>query len=282
VAESYGQPLFDDMVTRYVLPEVERRRADATFDDDLVFRFQVLLPEGGEPEVRLNHEVAGTVMVTATRTIAAGEEVTVDDISGVSEYTPGPEDAGVPHVTGFLHRDGWSLVFEFNRGGHSDRFEFLRLGGDYLETAREALDGGRLQAFADNAYSACELLAKAELLSSRPTVELVLNSHSHAGVSRPYNAWAKLRNSDPRFAKLLGRLAEMRPAARYLQRELPLDPAGATDLLHLLEEMHAHVQAAVADGSGRGEPNVFYVYAARELRAGEIVRRGDFTLTPPR
>jgi hypothetical protein len=74
----------------------------------------------------------------------------------------------------------------------------------------------------------------------------------------------------------------MRPAARYLQRPLPLDSSDGAELLALLEQMYRHVQAAVAGGSGGGEPDVFYVYAARELRAGEIVRSGDFTLTLPR
>jgi hypothetical protein len=125
-AGAYAQSLFDDMLSRFVIPEVARRRIEGSFgDQELVVRFQVLLAPDVVPEVRLNAEVGGSVMVNVTRPITAGEEVTVDDIAGVSEYTPRPEDAGVPHVSGFPHRDGWSIVFEFGRGGHSNRFEFF-------------------------------------------------------------------------------------------------------------------------------------------------------------
>lgn len=206
----------------------------------------------------------------------------VEDVSGVSEYTPRPQDVGVPHVTAFQHRDGWSVAFEFGRGGHPNRSEFLPLGLDYLETAREALREGRFGPFLDNAFSACELLAKAELLSNRPTVELVLNSHSHAAVARPFNAWAKLGNTDARFAKLLGQLAELRPSARYLQRDLGVSQTRAAEILGLLDEMSEHVQAQVDGRTNGGASSVFYVYAAREIRAGEIVREGDFSLVPSR
>jgi hypothetical protein len=281
-ADGYGQPLFDDMLARFVLPEVERRRADGSFGDDLVYRFQVLFPEGAQPEVRLNGDVGGTADVTAARVLARGEDVRVEDISGVSSYTPRREDAGVSHVTAFMHRDGWSLAFEFGRGGHSNRFEFLRLGVDYLETARRALAEGRLGPFVDNALSACELLAKAELLSTRPTVDLVLNSRSHDAIARPYHAWAKLGNTDVRFAKLLGRLAERRSAARYLDRDLDVDESDAEQIAGLLGEMREHAEARVNGGGGRAEPDVIYAYATRELRAGELVLGGDLSVMPPR
>ncbi|MGZ8707478.1 MAG: hypothetical protein ACXW0R_08840 [Gaiellaceae bacterium] len=279
--DAYGQPLFDDMVERYVRPELERQRADGTAaPDELVFRFQVLFPEGGEPEVRLNHDVGGTVMATATRPVAAGEEVTIEDFSGISEYTPRAEDADVPHVSAFAHRDGWSLVYQFGRGGHSNRFAELERGAEFLATAEDALSEGRLGPFVDNAFSACELLAKAELLSSRPTVDLVLGKRSHGAVAQPYQAWAKLGNTEQRFAKLLKRLAGLRPAGRYGQSELRLnDPE---EILAMLKEMLEHVRSRVRDGSGTGAPDVVYLYALREIRAGEVVRTGDFAIYPPR
>lgn len=268
------------MVSRYVLPEVERRKAAGTFRVEAVTRFQVLFGDERDAEVRLNQDVGGSIVATATRAIAAGEEVAVDDISGISEYTPRDQDAAVPHVTAFAHRGGWSIVFEFGRGGHSDRFEFFHLGIEYLETAREALQAARLRPAIDNAFSACELLAKAELLSNSPTVEVVLSSSSHNAVARPYHTWAKLGNTDVRFAKLLGRLTQLRVSARYRERDLGVDHAGVDEILELLEEMRSHVEAQLQEESHPDEANVFYVYATRAIQAGEIVRRGDFSIYP--
>jgi hypothetical protein len=151
---------------------------------------------GDAAVVRLNREVGGMVTAKAARPIEAGEEVAVDDIAGVTAYTPRDEDAEVPHVTAILHRDGWSVAFE---SGYRDprRHEHLRAGLEFLAAARDAHAAGRLRAFADNAFSAVELLSKAELLSSAPTIELALGARRHGGVASPYNVWARLGNTDP-------------------------------------------------------------------------------------
>jgi uncharacterized protein (UPF0332 family) len=273
-----GEALFADMTQRFVLPNVERRRKEGSWDESEVYRFQVLFPGGRAPEVRLNRDVGGSVMAKSTRAIAAGEETVVDDFSAVTSYTPREEDAGIPHVSGFLHRDGWSLIFEFS-AGHPDRLEFLRRAEEFLETAQHALAEGRLGPFFDNALSACELFAKTELLSCQPTIEIVLNSRTHNAISTPYNLWANLGNTDKRYASLLGRLHERRSTARYLHRSNSLTSTEATETLELLTEMHAHVKACAEGSSARDS---FTVYATRELRAGQLIMSGDFTLVPPR
>ena len=277
----YGQALFDDMVERFVRPELERRRADGKWsDEEPVYRFQVLLPDGTPPAVRLNKDVGGTVLAKATRPIAAGEEVVIDDFSAISSYTPREEDAGTPHVTGFLHRDGWSLVFEF-AGGHPDRFAFLERAQEFLDAARHALGKEHLGACYDNALSACELLAKTELLSCRPTIEIVLNSRTHAAITTHYNLWANLGNTDKRYARLLDRLHARRSTARYMQGAQLLTHSEAEEVLATLTDMHEHVKRRAQEAPSERDDR-FNVYATRELRAGELVRSGDFTLAPPR
>jgi uncharacterized protein (UPF0332 family) len=277
----YGQALFDDMVRQFVRPELERRRADGKWpDEEPVYRFQVLLPDGAPPEVRLNRDVGGTVMAKATRAIAAGEEVVIDDFSAITGYTPREKDAGTPHVTAFLHREGWSLVFEF-AGGHPDRFAFLERAEEFLEAAQRALRKEHLGACYDNALSSCELLAKTELLSCRPTIEIVLNSRTHAAIATPYNLWANLGNTDKRYARLLDRLHARRSTARYLQGVQPLTHSEAKEVLATLTDMHEHVKRRAQETPAEGDDR-FNVYATRELRAGELVRSGDFTLKPPR
>lgn len=236
----------------------------------------MLLPWDEAAVVRLNREVGGTVTARATRPIEAGEEVAIEDMAGITAYTPREEDAEVPHVTAFLLADGWSVAFKF---GYRDprRHEHLQAGREFLATARDAHAAGRLRTFADNAFSAVELLAKAELLCNAPTIELALAARRHGGVSSPYNLWARLGNTDARYAALLNQLGNMRGAARYLNGELTLTSAEAAAMLAVLDEMAEYVRAAVEEPvSERG----YQVIATRPIRAGTLVKRDDFTLKP--
>lgn len=282
LSSEVGEGLFSDLVGRFVNPEVQRRLAAGNWNREQgVFMFQVLLHGDGDPEVRLNREIGGNLMATATRALEAGQDVALQDIAGVSRYSPRDEDAGVPHVTAFAHSSGWSIAFEF-AGGHPSRDKFLTLAREFMETARQAHASGRLGPLVDNAFSAAELLAKAELLSCRPTVERVLNSRKHGGVARPYHLWANLGNTDARFAQLLKRLSAMRGPARYLDTELELSAREAGEIVDLLEAMEQHV-TGVVDGTLEGEaPQSFNVYATREIRAGQLVGSEDFTLKPQR
>ncbi len=98
-------------------------------------------------------------------------------------------------MTGFGHANGWSLSFEF-AGGRPSRHDFLARACEFVTTAADALGRGHVGSFLDNAYSATELLAKAELLSAKPTVELVLNSKKHNAVATSYHLWANLGNTE--------------------------------------------------------------------------------------
>jgi hypothetical protein len=67
-------------------------------------------------------------------------------------------------------------------------------------------------------------MAKAELLSARPTVDLVLNRKTgHGWIRSVYATWANLGNSDARYPKLLQRLENLRDSARYLRGGEALD-----------------------------------------------------------
>jgi len=274
-----GPVLFQDAHDRFVLPEVLRRREIGEWSDDIgIYRFQVLLHPERQLEVRLNEEIGGTVEATATRPMEKGEDVVLEDISGVKGYKPMLDDEGVPHITAFAHRDGWSVAFNFNYR-HPRRFEYLESGQQFAETAREALGAERVGVALDNAFSAVELLAKAELLSCHPTIEAALSSHSHGGVATPYSLWARLENTDPRFVRLLYRLQELRPAGRYLNKELALKEGELEELFERLGEMEEHVKRIAEDEIGPG-PHGFNVVATRELKAGQIVTRSDFALKP--
>lgn len=270
------------MLARFILPEHQRRVVEGAWPEgESIVRFQVIFPEDCPPEIRLNNEVQGTVRAVAARKIEAGQDVMIDDLAGVVDYEPMPEEADIPHVTAFMHRDGWGVTFSFAQG-HPSRHGWLELGREFVATAREALAGDRLGPFFENAFAAAETLAKAELLSSRPTVELVLNSKRHTAVSTNYHLWARLGNTEARFAKLLSRLTDLRGSARYLEARFDLQQAEAEEALAALAAMEQHV-ADVVNGVTREEDRpVMTVYATRPIRAGELVGAGDYSVRPPK
>lgn len=280
--EHLGPVLFQDVLDRFVHPEASRRQQTGEWSEDTVLHcFQILFHPEREPEVRFNSQVGGTLQFVAARALQEGEDVGVEDIAGVKGYEPLAADAGVPHLTAFAHRDGWALAFDF-RYRHPRRFDYLSSGREFAATSREAFAANRLGVALDNAFSAVELLAKAELLSCQPTIDAALASHSHGGVATPYSLWARLDNTDPRFVRLLHRLQELRPAGRYLNKELALKTGEDNELFELLAEMEEHV-GRVVDGEDSGQgPHGFNVIATRDLKAGELVMERDVALKPLR
>jgi uncharacterized protein (UPF0332 family) len=274
-----GQTLFEKMTKDWVEPEVIRRRAAGTWsDEDLVYRFQVQFLDD-EVAVRLNDEVKGILEVRAIGPIEKGQEITEEDFSEIAGYRPLDQDAHHPHVTGFAHHDEWFLAFQLGQRDPS-RFEVLKVGREFLSAAHDAYQDVRLRVFFDTANSAVELLAKAELLSCGPTIELAQNVNSHRALSVAYNLWTgRLGNSDRRFADALNRLAKLRRQARYLTTELAGDKEEAAELLAVLDDMEQHV-THLAEAPMSELPDGFTVMATRELKAGELVSAEEMTIFP--
>jgi hypothetical protein len=157
--------------------------------------------------------------------------------------------------------------------------EHLALGADFAASAHEAHAAARLGVALDCAYSAAELLAKAELLSCSPTIETALSARKHAGVVTPYTLWARLGNTEQRFATLLHRLGRLRPAARYLNGELAADEQAVGQMMETLAEMERHARGVVT-GDPAYRRRRYQVIATRELRAGRLARDSDCTIVP--
>jgi hypothetical protein len=276
-----GTDLFADVGERFIKPEVARRRADGRFGaDERVYGYQVLLSLGEPPVVRLNDEVRGAVLAQVGRDMQVGDEAYLEDIERIAGFEPAPEDQGRPYIAAFAHRTGWVMCYDLSRR-HPLADDHLALGCDFAASAHEAQAAGRLGVALDCAYSAAELLAKAELLSCSPTIEAALGARKHAGVSTPYSLWARLGNTPARFPALVHRFAELRPAARYLNSELAADAEQVAELLEQLAGMERHVRGIVS-----GDPSCrrkrYQVIATREIRAGRLARDEDCTIVPPK
>lgn len=275
-----GDRLFFDLDALYLQPELERRVAGGLWQADTeIYRFQAVLHHKGV-EVRVNEQVTGGATIKVTRAVKAGEAVYLRDFGDIAGYELPDHERDLGHITAFLLHDGSWTVAWGARGGHPRRHDFFNLSEEFLHAAERALAAGHLGAFADNAFSAAELMAKAELLACGPTVDLVLGVRDHGTLASTYKRWADLGNTDRRFPKLLARLKKFRPSARYLDSTLSLTEGDAAAVLHQLGEMAAFVGRRVKDRDAL--PDEFSVYATRDLRAQEIMTTGDFGLVPRR
>ena len=92
-----GDHLFADLSERFIEPEVARRREEGSMGaDERVWRYQLLLPPGEEPVIRLNGEVRGQVLAEVGREAAVGDEVYLEDIVRISGFEPSPRSAARP------------------------------------------------------------------------------------------------------------------------------------------------------------------------------------------
>jgi uncharacterized protein (UPF0332 family) len=235
---------------------------------------------GWTSKILLNDEVQGVLEVKASGPVEKGQLITEQDFSEISDYRPLDEDAGTPHVTGFAHRDSWLLGFQLAHR-HPARGEHLEAGREFLATAQYAFEQGWLRVALDDAHSAAELLAKAELLSCGPVIELAENAQSHDGVSTIYNLWGRLGNTESKFVDALNRLRWLRSDARYLKRDRLPEVSEIEKLLKTLEAMERHA-AHLVEAPLHDLPTKYTVIATQQLRAGQLVGPGASTIFPPK
>jgi uncharacterized protein (UPF0332 family) len=263
----------------WINPEVERRtEAGSWAEGERVRRFQVQFLDESVV-VRLNDEVDGYLQVDGGGFVEMNELLSRSEIGDVVDYRLPDEIAHHSHFTAWSHGGAWFTTHQlaFRDPG---RHEVLAGGREFLATARDALAERRLRACFDTAYSAAELLARAELLSCAPAIQLALGTSSHKGIGKAYNAWTgHLGNGDARFAAALNRLGELRLTARYGREGLMGDEEEAKTLLAVLTEMEEHV-AHLAEAPLHEMPDQFTVIAARNVKPGEVVEASATSIFP--
>lgn len=278
--EDFALTLFEQARERYIQPEIAARleRGGISLGDPVV-AFLVAFGAAGSWQVFLNGEVPGDFMIVAARDLAKDEEVGVADFKDLSKFVPHDQLDNVQYIVGLQVQDGWRLTFDFSQI-HLDAEPHLLAGQQFLATSKEALAAGRLNVFADNAYSAVELFARAELLCAVPTAPRIEVAKTHGQVRSTYNAWSHLENTDSRFSRVMNLLDRERGSARYLRGEMSLDPAKCQEIVETLDEMSLAVRKLI-DKENDG-PGTMYLYAKRPIKAGEIVSTDDMSIVPPK
>lgn len=275
-AAASGEEMWEWMRTTHLEPEIGRRLAAGELEQgEAIWIAQVLFWHDRPAEVRLNGEVQGRLEVEARRAVEKGEEVTTEDMGRVSAFLLPEADGDAAHVTMLVTATGHFLLFDASY--NAVRIEAqLRASDEFLAMAGLALEAGRLRAFAENAFGACELLAGAELLSL-PDKRVM--TRTHRTLRSFYNQWARLDNTDPRFAGLLNRLGELRTPGRYLRAEFTFEEAEARETLAVLVEMREHVESVRPQRTlAARPPRAYKVLATREIGAGEMVAASDTVL----
>lgn len=238
-AESAAQQLWE----AHGAPELDRRiAAGLRAPGEPVTTWQILVfPDGRKPIVRLEDEVRGVAMVTASRDVDSGEDVLDSEVTGLSDFLlldGDHDDAG--HLTVLQIAEGQAIAFDFRY--HSAHAAGLTARApEFLYAAEAALNAGHLNAFAENAYTAGELVAKAELIVSLDTDLAAAKTHKR--VLSSYNQQLKLANTSQDAAKVLNRLASLRKTARYGLGQSGLTEPEAREMLVVLHAFLERVES---------------------------------------
>jgi|ERR1700722_10042408 hypothetical protein len=202
------------MFKLFVEPELKRRllsgALSASYEPKAV---QVLFPEGKPPEVRLDKEVNFTVRAAAPRKFKDDEPISLSEIAPFVNATQlEVADANAGHFTAILLKDGgWLMFFDFRRNRLKGS-KLVELAGQYCTAAADALQRQHYGPAIDNLFSACELAAKARLITS---AGMNSTSKSHGQIRSGINLGSKLGNVDREFVDMFNQLSRDREAARY-------------------------------------------------------------------
>jgi hypothetical protein len=205
-----------DAFELWITPEYERRKTAALIGQN--FRLssaQVLFSDEGAPLVRFNEEVRGVIQVRAARAVNAGDPVLTADIADFVGMELLKEERDYGHFTLIQHHDKWVMLFDFSRN-RAHASDLINLAAEFISVAEHCLAAKFPGPFIDNLFSACELLAKARLI----TVVLRKGSRSHGHIHSRINSWRKLGNVGGEFVDLFNQLSTARGGARYQARFL--------------------------------------------------------------
>jgi hypothetical protein len=226
----------------YFEPEIDRRLDARKLSRDAVIdRAQVVFTFDGAPEVRIGGEVQGQEVVRSQLEVRKARDIEeAEDATGdTSSFELPPEEPDAGHVTAFLTPTGLDLVIHGAGDGESIESE-LEGADEYIDSAERILEGPVLGPFADAAHTATEMLARAELL--RLPDPRLNSARTHDAVRSRYHLWAKLGNTNLRFAALLSSLAEWQRSAKYERSKFSLTAAKAADCMKTIAEMRCHAE----------------------------------------
>lgn len=251
--DSFETRVMQSMFDIFWEPEIERRGGMDTLDG--FHAALAILPPGGPVEIRLNDEVHLVASARVNSPVKSGDPITADNIDFIERVEPAEIDPEAAWAVYAVLPTGQAyLSFDFRR--YKGRAQgMVERSHEFLETASEALAGGRLASAIESLHASAELSVTAMMILQNTDAKLQKrNSHQHR------LSWIDnftYRENAPRdFHAAMKLLGKWRPRARYFEvpsgglPELPSrDEVQA--VRDIVEEMLQHARVRCSAGVGR-------------------------------
>jgi uncharacterized protein (UPF0332 family) len=227
---------FDQILTLFVLPEIDRRRAEgvAIKPSDL-FAAQVVFRAGEETIIRLNEEVSMRIKARwpGPRRSAIRAPVPLSEIEDVEQIESTANDTDAAHISIVKIKDGWVLAFDFRYNKKTIK-NIAKAAVEFLNAAEDALARGNWRPVVANLFTAVELLAKTELLLLGTSLD---ESKKHEYWKGKYDLIFGKNYPMSNDRGLYSKLFELRNDARYDMRAFTISKDEAKRLTSCAQEM---------------------------------------------
>lgn len=230
----FHDKVLEQMFELWVEPAISERGLDLVRAD----KAAVIMPPGTAVTVLLNDEAPLVARARAKRPIAAGEQVTSDDLEDVEDLTPHNVDPNAGWIVFAMVGTTSIVSFDFRRN-LAAAAELLLLADQYLDVARDALSKASVGPALENAYAAAELAVRAQMLTIDDNPPA-----AHRPRQEWWEQWVAHGNSPAEHGPILSTLAAARPAGRYGEGLLTLPADQAAGMVD-------HVADMVATARGR-------------------------------
>ena len=235
----FGQRVFSQFMELFVTPAVKERQSKGDLPKPFPLHAAqiIFFPDGSKPIVRVNEEVKAIGQVKLKDGIlkAEGDALYANEIEGLEKIKLVEDefpDCG--HATLMKFNNTWTIAFDF-RYNKDYSIKHLDTAAEFYESGHTAFEKGHWSAFVDNLFSACELAAKAILLSIQN--KDFRDKATHKGIHSRFNRFASLGNVKEDHKDVFNRLHIIRGKARYLKGELALSNDEATQMLTAVKEL---------------------------------------------
>ncbi|GES43143.1 hypothetical protein RsS62_23950 [Rhizobium dioscoreae] len=226
----FGNACLTNMLDLFITPEVMRRQEAGLLPVPLYLeKGQVIFrTDGSAPVVRINNEARVVMNVRvnpSVRNMTVGEEISLDDIDEFHSISLPEDEEDFGHFTfvNFGARAFVSFDFHYNR---STSRSLVSLANDYADAAELCLKNNLYKPYIDGIFNACELAARARLVTEGH------EGKGHGATHSRVNLHGKLGNINSAFVDLFNKAGQARSSARYGEaRQSPELPENALEIL---------------------------------------------------